>query len=132
MNTPNTARGDQRIPAEKRVYFAIFFPESQAARPCHFFFDRSKPTGRVVEDSTSYAGLQMDRGKLAGSPEKLNLFTSDGEVLRTDLDLDAHLGGALHPASVLLLERGNRVSESRLDAIKQAAAQQAGGSCAIM
>jgi len=130
-NTPTTARGDARIPSGKRVYFAIFFPEAEGARPAHFFFDRTKSTARVMEGATSYAGLQLDRGRLAGSPERMNLFTIDGEVLRTDLDLDAHLGGALHPSSILLLDKGNRVSEARLDAVRQAAALQAGHGCAV-
>ena len=77
------------------------------------------------------AGLQLDRGRLVGSPEKLNLFTLEGEVLRTDLPLDAHLGATLHPSDVLLLEKGNRVSEDRLDAIK-AAVEQQNGSCVVM
>mmetsp|Transcript_27039 Transcript_27039/g.81854 ORF Transcript_27039/g.81854 Transcript_27039/m.81854 type:complete len:150 (+) Transcript_27039:37-486(+) len=132
VNSANTARGDSSIPSSRRVYFAIFFPESEDAQPAYFFFDRTKPTLCVVEQATRYAGLQMDRGRLAGSPEKLNLFTIEGEVLRTDLEIDAHLGGALHPSSVLLLEKGNRVSESRLETIRQAAALQTSGSVCVL
>ena len=132
-NTPNTARGDARIQPDHRVFFAVFFPESElAARPTYFFFDRTKSTSRVVEFATTYAGLQLDRGRLIGSPERLNLFTVDGDVLRTDLVLEAHIGGTLHPSSIVLLEKGNRVSEDRLDTIKQAAAAQTGRGCVLM
>ena len=130
-NSARNARGDARISPDKRIYLSVFFPDSERARPAHFFFDRTKATSRVVADAVAYAGLQLDRGRLVGSPEKLNLFTLEGEVLRTDLPLDAHLGATLHPSDVLLLEKGNRVSEDRLDAIK-AAVEQQNGSCVVM
>ena len=54
-------------------------------------------------------------------------------MLRTDLPLDAHLGSTIHPSSVLLLEKGNRVLEDRLDAVKLAVSQQSGGmGCSIL
>ena len=34
-------------------------------------------------------------------------------MLRTDLELDAHMHGTLHPSSVLVLERGNRIEQAR-------------------
>lgn len=55
-------------------------------------------------------------------------------MLRLDLDIEAHLGGTLHPASVLVLEKGNRISDERLEAVKHATEEQAaaGSACAIM
>jgi hypothetical protein len=54
-------------------------------------------------------------------------------VLRLDLDIDAHLGGTLHPSSVLVLEKGNRIADDRLETIKRAVEEQAAAaSCVIM
>ena len=52
------------------MYFGIFFPEGSGIRPVHMFFDRQKPTSKVIEGAAAHAGLALDRGKLAGSPEK--------------------------------------------------------------
>lgn len=132
-NTPSSAIGDPKVSQSRRVYFGIFLPEEVEVRPVHMFFDRSKETARVLEGAVEHAGLKLDRGRLIGSPERLNLFTIDGDCLRTDLDLDAHLGGALHPSSILVLEKGNRVPEERLDIIKVACSAQAkANSCTIL
>ena len=52
------------------MYFGIFFPEGSGIRPVHMFFDRQKPMSKVIEGAAAHAGLALDRGKLAGSPEK--------------------------------------------------------------
>ena len=52
-----------------------------------------------------------------GSPERLNLFTLDGDVVRLDLEIDAHLGSTLHEGRLIVLEKGNRLSAERLQAI---------------
>jgi len=130
---PSSAVGDASVQRARRCHFAIFFPEDVPAKPVHMFFDREKDTIKVLEAAVAHAGLKLDRGRLVGSPEKLNLFTIDGDMLRTDLPLDAHLGSTIHPSSVLLLEKGNRVLEDRLDAVKLAVSQQSGGmGCSIL
>jgi hypothetical protein len=102
-------------------------------RPVHMFFDREKDSQKILNGACAHAGLKIDRGRLAGSPERLNLFTSEGDVLRLDLDIDAHLGSTLHPSSVLVLEKGNRIGDDRLQTIKSATEQQAAAaSCVIM
>ena len=102
-------------------------------RPVHMFFDREKDSQKILNGACAHAGLKIDRGRLAGSPERLNLFTSEGDVLRLDLDIDAHLGSTLHPSSVLVLEKGNRIGDDRLQTIKSATEQQAvAASCMIM
>ena len=57
---------------------------------------------------------------MVGSPEKLNLFKLDGDMLRLDLELEAHLGSTLQPRDVLILEKGNRMPDGRLEAIREA------------
>ena len=131
-NSPSNAIGDSKVPQSQRVYFGIFLPEEVEVRPVHMFFDRTKGTGLVLEAAARHARLTLDRGRLVGSPERLNLFTIDGDALRTDLDLDAHLGGALHPSSILVLEKGNRISDERLDLIKVACSQQAAASACTL
>ena len=133
------------------------------------FFDKLKPASELLVAATKKAGLQMDRGKLVGSPEWLNIFTIEvlsrrslprhsplhphgratppdislwatprgsmsrwllhaeplrvarqGDVLRLDLEIEAHLGSTLQPSDTIILEKGNRISDDRLRAIQAA------------
>ena len=58
--------------------------------------------------------------RLIGSPEKVNLFNLDGDIVRLDLEIEAHLGSTLHAGDVLILEKGNRLLDARIGAIKAA------------
>ena len=49
----------------------------------------------------AHAGLTLERGRLVGSPERLNLFTLDGDVLRLDLELEARCRAALVVSSTI-------------------------------
>ena len=116
-----------------RVHFGVFFPEDIPCPPVHMFFDREKASTKILDGACAHAGLKMDRGRLAGSPERLNLFTLEGDVLRLDLEIEAHLGSTLQPSSILVLEKGNRISDERLEAIKAAIDEQSdAAACAIM
>lgn len=111
--------------------------------------------------------IPTDKGKLVGSPERLNVFTLEGDVLRLDLEIEvkataasasplaygcaqhgvcagrlrrpprarlataaahvvwqAHLGSTLHPSDTIVLEKGNRIDDERLQAVRRAAAKQ--------
>ena len=83
-------------------------------------FDKEKPVERIIAGAASHAGLKLDKGKLVGSPEKLNLFTLQGDVVRLDLEIEAHLGSTLRAGDVLILEKGNRIPDERLGAIRDA------------
>ena len=50
-------------------------------RPVHMFFDREKDAQKILDGAFAHAGLEIKQGRMAGSPERLNLFTSDGDVL---------------------------------------------------
>ena len=119
-----------------------------AVPPAYMYFDKMKPASELLVAATKQAGLQMDRGKLVGSPERLNIFTIEvrpagsplyfvrpssellsdttcvrlrqGDVLRLDLEIEAHLGSTLQPADTIILEKGNRMPEDRLRAIQAA------------
>lgn len=111
--------GDEAIPADRRCQFAMVFPESTGVRPCHMFFDKQKPVEKVIAGAAAHGGFKVDKGKLVGSPERLNLFTDEGDVVRLDLEIEAHLGSTLHEGGVLILEKGNRLDDARLDQVKQ-------------
>lgn len=118
-NQRSAAVGDPKIAPGSRVVFGIIFPADLWLQSRYMFFDKEKPVERVVTAAASQVGLQLDKGKLAGSPERLNLFTLEGEVVRLDLEIDAHLGSTLQPGTVLILEKGNRLEASRLEAIRR-------------
>lgn len=109
--------GDDSIPEQNRVTFGIIYPCELHLASIFMYFDKTKPLEHVVAGAAKKHGLVLDNGKMPGSPERLNVFTCEGELVRRDLDIDAHLGSTLRPGSVLLLEKGNRVSPSRLAAV---------------
>ena len=157
-NSLGSAIGDSKIPLSRRLYLGVVFPEDIDVRPIHMFFSLSNEGTKVLEAACSAAGLRMDRGRIVGSPgnrsahpcspmqkacqpqpgplllaDRLNLFTLEGDLLRCDLDLEAHIPSTLQPNSWVILEKGNRVSPGRLAAIRQAAVDaQSGGGCLVM
>ena len=119
-NKSAAAVGDEAIPPARRVRFGVVMPESTGAAAIHMFFDKEKPVEKIIAGAAAHAGLKLDRGKLVGSPERLNLFTLDNDVVRLDLEIEAHLGSTLRAGDVLVLEKGNRLDEARLQAIRVA------------
>lgn len=85
------------------------------------FFDKTKPVEAVINGAARQGGIALDKGKLVGSPLRLNLFSLDGNVVRLDLEVEAHLGSTLHPGDVLILEKGNRIEPARLEAVRAVA-----------
>lgn len=75
---------------------------------------------KVIAGAAAHAGLKLDRGKLVGSPERLNLFTLEGDVVRLDLEIEAHMGSTLRAGDVLCIEKGNRMDDARLAQIRSA------------
>ena len=134
-NSPGSAVGDASIPRERRLYLGIIFPEATAERPLHMFFSQSDEGSKLLQAACAAVNLKLDKGRLVGSPDRLNLFTLNGDLLRTDLDLEAHMGSTLHPSSWVVLEKGNRLGDARLAAIRQARDAVnggGGGGCALM
>lgn len=132
-NSHGSAVGDSSIPVSRRIYLGVVFPEDANIKPIHMFFARSNEGTKVLEAACAAAGLKMDRGRLAGSPDRLNIFTLEGDILRLDLDLDAHIPYTLQPDSWVILEKGNRIPSDRLAEIQEAALEaQSGGSCLMM
>ena len=150
------------------------------------FFSRRDEGSKVLEAACKAGGLTLDRGRIIGSPERINLFTLSGDLLRCvavleaarcpqpslawlcsgwrrkrrvseprggwpphllasmrstrarcapasrlDLDLDAHLGSTLQPSSTLLIEKGNRVDDGRLEMVRELARRDA-DACVLM
>ena len=117
-NKPSAAIGDASIPADRRIKFGIVFPEVTGVRPAHMFFNQRKPVETMIAGAAAHGGFSVDKGKLVGSPERLNLFTLEGDVVRLDLEIEAHLGSTLHAGDTLILEKGNRLSDERLQAVR--------------
>jgi len=113
--------GDENIALNKRVAFGIVYPEETNAASVWMYFNKEKPVEQMIIAATAHAGLKLDKGKLIGSPQRLNLFTLEGDVVRLDLEVEAHMGSTLHAGDVLVLEKGNRLDQSRLDAIRAGA-----------
>ena len=87
-------------------------------------FDRSKPGTEILEAACAACGYQLDRGRLVGSPDKINLFTMDGDMLRTDLELEAHIPSTLQEHACIVLGKGNRIPADRLRDLQEAASLQ--------
>jgi len=128
------AVGDSSVRSDKRITLGILFPADAGVKGQWMFFDRARPGSKVLEAACATAGLPLDKGRIAGSPERLNLFTSEGDLLRIDLELEAHVPSTLVPGGLVILEKGNRLSPERLRAIQDVAQQEqrGGGVCAIM
>ena len=119
--------------ANRRLHLGIIFPEDANVPPLYMYFARSSEGVKVLEAACKAAGVNLDRGRMIGSPDRLNLFTAEGDLLRVDLDLEAHMGSTLQPNAWVILEKGNRVEPERLAAIHEVRAQLEGGvACAIM
>ena len=132
-NSTGSAVGDAKIPLSRRLYLGVVFPADCGVRPIYMFFSLANEGTKVLEAACAAAGLRLDRGRIVGSPERLNLFTLEGDILRLDLDLEAHIPSTLQAHSWVILEKGNRIDEVRLTAIRQASRYtQAGPTRAIM
>ena len=118
-NKPTAAIGDENIPPQRRVKFGLVMPESTGKSSVYIFVDKEKPVDRLIAAAATQGGFAIDKGKLVGSPERLNLFTLDrGDVVRLDLEVEAHMGSTLNPGDTLILEKGNRLLPERLQAIQ--------------
>ena len=98
------------------ITFGIVYPTGLGITSAYISFDKTKPVERVVAGACAHGGIVLEKGRLAG--EKLNLFTLDGDLVRLDLEVEAHLGSTLHPGDIMLLEKGNRVHPDRLQTVK--------------
>ena len=113
------ALGDDDIAASCRTTFGIVYPAGLGIHSQYMFFDKEKAVDKIITAAASRANLVLDKGKLAGSPDRLNLFTLDGDLVRLDLEVEAHLGSTLHDGDVIVMEKGNRIAPNRLQAIRE-------------
>ena len=135
----------------------VVFPEDVSVRPVHMFFDKQKPGSALLIAAAAQAGLQMDKGKLIGSPERLNIFTVEGDILRLDLEvrcvlrpcllsvqcwahvlatvstltqIEAHLGSTLHPGTLNLEQlKGVLLTRSTPSTFKNGTAKRLRSPC---
>ena len=107
-NTAFTAKGDSSIPESRRLYLGVIFPEDTMVQPIYMFFSRTSEGVKVLEAACEAAGVKLDKGRIIGSPDRLNLFTVEGDLLRVDLDLEAHVPNTLQPGGWVVLEKVRR------------------------
>jgi hypothetical protein len=119
-NRPDRPLVDPAVAPERRVTLGVVFPLGVAAPAVFIAADGRRPVQAAVDAALAHAGVALERGRLPGSPERVNLFTLDGEIVRLDLELEAHLGRTLRAGDALALERGNRLPPSRVEAIRRA------------
>ena len=132
-NSQGSASGDSKIPHNRRLLLGIIFPQETGVQPMYMYFNRTSEGVKVLEAACAAAGVKLDKGRIMGSPERLNLFTIEGDLLRIDLELEAHLGSTLQPGGWVILEKGNRLAPERLAAIQEAAQLAAeAGPCIVM
>lgn len=133
QNSQMSAVGDGKVPHNRRLHLGVVFPQETGVQPMYMYFSRASEGKVVLDAACAAAGISLDKGRIVGSPERVNLFTLEGDLLRIDLDLEAHLGSTLQPGGWVILEKGNRISPERLAAIQDAAKAEAeGGVCAVM
>ena len=98
-NRPNQPKVDDSIKVERRVVLGVVFPAELHLRAIFMTFDKERPVEKLVAAACSHAGVNLDKGRLPGSPERLNLFTIEGDVV--------------------VLEKGNRLAPCRLRAVQR-------------
>jgi hypothetical protein len=108
------------VAPERRITLGIVYPMELQLQGVFMSFDSQKPVHALVTAALSHANVTLDKGKLPGSPERVNLFTLEGDVVRADLEVEAHIGSTLHAGDCLVLERGNNLSPSRINAVRRA------------
>ena len=113
--------GDENIPPAKRVVFGIVYPEECHTQSVWMYFNKEKSVETLIKSAAGHAGLKLDKGKLVGSPQRLNIFTMEGDNVRLDLEVEAHMGSTLRGGDTLILEKGNRLEPGRLDRVRAGA-----------
>ena len=103
-NKPSSAVGDASIQQQRRIRFGIVFPEDTGVAPIHIFVDREKPVEKLIAAACSHAGLKLDKGKLVGSPQRLNLLCDPWALERLHAPARARTHH-LRPATLVLLVR---------------------------
>jgi hypothetical protein len=105
-NLKKTAKGDDKLPAEKRVYLYVEaeaettkskFPRGE------FFFSKDWVVGRVLDEAARRLQVENVNNRSADERDKLRVFHVEGGRL---LEFNEKVGGALVSGNTVVLLRG--------------------------
>lgn len=105
-NLKKTAKGDEKLPAEKRVYL---FVEAEAATTTskfpkgEFFYSKDWVVGRVLDAAAKALQIQNVNNVSTEETDKLRVFHVEGGRL---LEFGEKVGGVLASGNTIVLLRG--------------------------
>lgn len=105
-NLKKTAKGDEKLPAEKRVYL---FVEAEAATTTskfpkgEFFYSKDWVVGRVLDAAAKALQIQNVNNASTEETDKLRVFHVEGGRL---LEFGEKVGGVLASGNTIVLLRG--------------------------
>jgi len=97
------AKGDARIPENKRIYLEVVYPMNTSIQPKIMFFNQEWSVGKALDVIADAGGVINPNNK--PGPEKLCLFSlKTGEILPTSVPLSG-LSPQVCSFDTILLER---------------------------
>lgn len=105
-NLKKTAKGDEKLPIEKRVYLYVE-AEAETAKAKHpkgaFFFSKDWVVGRVLDDAAKRLQVENINNRSSDERDKLRVFHVEGGRL---LEFGEKVGTALVSGNTIILLRG--------------------------
>jgi len=103
MSLRANAKGDAKIPENKRFYLEVVYPLNSNIQPKMMFFNQEWTVGKALDVIADAGGVINNNNK--PGPEKLCLFSlKTGEMLPTSVSLNT-LSPQLCSFDAILLER---------------------------
>jgi predicted nucleic acid binding AN1-type Zn finger protein len=103
ISLKTTAKGDARIPENKRIYLEVVYPSNTSIKPKMMFFNQEWSVGKALDVIADAGGVINTNNK--PGPEKLCLFSlKTGEILPTSVPLSG-LAPQISSFDAILLER---------------------------
>ncbi|GKZ21429.1 hypothetical protein AbraIFM66951_006176 [Aspergillus brasiliensis] len=104
-----TAKGDNNVPTDKRVYLHVVGTSETTNKPAtdpprgDFFFDERWKVGRVLDDAARRLQVENVNNRGGGEEEKLRVFHVEGGVF---LEFGDSVGGKVKSGDTVVLLRG--------------------------
>ncbi|GLA08225.1 hypothetical protein AnigIFM60653_009752 [Aspergillus niger] len=110
LNTlKRTAKGNNNVPAEKRIYLHVVGTSETTNKPAtdpprgEFFYDERWKVGRVLDDAARRLQVENVNNRGGGEEEKLRVFHVEGGVF---LEFGESVGGRVKSGDTVVLLRG--------------------------
>lgn len=101
-----TAKGDEKVPVEKRVYLHVEAEASTTTAKLPkgaFFYSKEWSVGRVLDLAAKSLQIQNLNNRVEGEEDKLRVFHIEGGRL---LEFSEKLGAAVQTGNTIVLLRG--------------------------